>query len=142
MLGRDHALVLDRIGAVLAVAVGLAVSGGCHPGARAVSASEIQALESGQRVAAIRRAVDAEDRAMIPLLIDRLEDEDAAVRFAAIMGLEQLTGTRMGYRVGLSIEKRRQAVARWRRTYCSRSSSIGDADSSRRPVLGDGDYSS
>jgi len=119
---------------VLVLAVGLTVSCACRTKPGAVSASEIQSRESGRRVAAIRRVVDSGDRSMIPLLIDRLEDEDAAVRFTAMMGLEQLTGTRMGYRIGLPIEKRRRAVARWRGKYCSGTSSTGAADLSHSPA--------
>lgn len=52
---------------------------------------------------------------IIPLLVDRLEDEDEGVRFFAIVALQKLTGTRLGYRYRDSVHLRRYAVQRWRR---------------------------
>jgi hypothetical protein len=86
-------------------------------------------LESGDPGQRIRGIVDLTNRAtqtslplmdrprpadLIPRLVDRLEDEDEAVRFYAILGLERLTGTRLGYRYSGSVVQRRAAVERWR----------------------------
>ncbi len=60
---------------------------------------------------------------MLPQLVDRLEDEDSAVRFAAIIALDKLTGKRLGYKYGGSLETRSAAVARWRRYVAQRSGS-------------------
>jgi len=86
----------------------------------------LESRDPGQRIASI---VDLTNRAagtssastdrpqaadLIPRLVDRLEDEDEGVRFYAILGLEKLTGRRLGYRYGDSADQRRAAVDRWR----------------------------
>jgi len=68
-----------------------------------------------QRIQAIRQAARTGDKDVIPLLIDRLDDEDAAVRLYAILALEKLTGTRRGYRYEADENERNRAVQRWRR---------------------------
>ena len=77
--------------------------------------SNIQAPYSNDRILAIREAGERQDRLAIPLLVDRLEDEDAAVRFYAILALERITGDRLGYRYEESATDRNEAVERWRR---------------------------
>lgn len=76
---------------------------------------QMQSADVGERVAAIRRAAERGDVSSVPHLVDRLEDEDVVVRFAAIMALEELTGDRLGYAYGAAAEKRATAVSRWRR---------------------------
>lgn len=66
-------------------------------------------------MSAIIDAGDQQDRAAVPILVDRLEDEDPAVRFYAILALERLTGTRLGFRFEAPVHERRSAVERWRR---------------------------
>jgi|GEM_PF-862952 len=68
-----------------------------------------------ERAMAARYAAEIIDKPAIPLLVDRLEDEDEAVRFYAILALEKLTGTRMGYDYGASETQRWRAVQAWRR---------------------------
>jgi HEAT repeat protein len=67
-----------------------------------------------QRVAAICHACDIRDESVIPILVDRLEDEDEGVRFYAILALERLTGTRLGYEYHASEVERMRSVQRWR----------------------------
>ncbi len=86
------------------------VSGCASTGYRA----KIQAPYSYDRILAIREAGDRKDTVAIPLLVDRLEDEDSAVRFYAILALERITGERLGYRYADSAVDRQQAVERWR----------------------------
>jgi len=74
----------------------------------------IQSSEPGQRILAIRAAGEARDQSAVPLLVDRLSDEDMAVRFYAILALERITGTRMGYDYGGTLASRREAIDRWR----------------------------
>lgn len=74
----------------------------------------LNAERPNDRVAAIRHATEIRDRSAIPLLVDRLEDEDEAVRFYAILALERLTGTRMGYEYHAPEAQRLRAVQRWR----------------------------
>jgi hypothetical protein len=55
------------------------------------------------------------------LLVDRLEDEDEAVRFYAIEGLKKMVGTDMGYKFYEPASERLVAVRRWRRYVRERS---------------------
>jgi len=86
--------------------------GGCLDSSRR---NDIQSSEAGQRILAIKAAGDARDRSAVPALVDRLDDEDEAVRFFAILALERITGTRMGYDFGAPADKRVAAIDRWRR---------------------------
>lgn len=74
----------------------------------------IQSLDANDRILAIRAAADANDRAAIPLIVDRLEDEDSAVRFYAILALERMTGKRFGYDYAGPLADRNRAVDKWR----------------------------
>jgi hypothetical protein len=74
----------------------------------------IQSDDPHERILAIREAADSNDTSCVPLLVDRLEDEDEAVRFFAILALEKLTGQRMGYEYGKPLADRIAAVERWR----------------------------
>lgn len=104
----------SRIGVYVATVCWVVGLGGCGASA---SRSEL-ALESPDpsvRAVAIVRAADRRDESVVPLLVDRLEDEDAAVRLYAILALDRLTGTRLGYEYGGSEVERRASVDRWRR---------------------------
>src|SRR5882672_4351869 len=68
-----------------------------------------------ERILAIKQAGEQKDRAAVPLLVDRLEDEDDAVRLFAIVALEKITGERFGYDYGQSAVLRTEAVEKWRR---------------------------
>jgi len=68
-----------------------------------------------ERILAARHAAEIQDRQSIPLLVDRLEDEDSAVRMFSILALEKLTGTRLGYEYRDGASERGRAVERWRR---------------------------
>ena len=65
------------------------------------------------KVLAIQRAVDANDRSVIPQLVSDLDSDDPAVRFYAIEGLERLTGQTFGYRYFDDGIGRRQALKQW-----------------------------
>ncbi|MFQ5411732.1 MAG: HEAT repeat domain-containing protein [Phycisphaerae bacterium] len=74
----------------------------------------IQSENPGDRILAIRSAGEARDRGAVPLLVDRLEDEDDGVRFFAILALDKITGERLGYAYGDPPRLRAAAVERWR----------------------------
>jgi len=119
---------IRRAGAVLTVLL-LAISagsGGCgRPRVPYPQSFHSEAPED--RIAAIRRAVDTRDTAMLGLMVDRLEDEDEAVRFYAILGLERMTGTRLGYDYADDVAQRRRAVMRWREHVAGLSAAGGPA---------------
>ncbi|HSW44467.1 MAG TPA: HEAT repeat domain-containing protein [Phycisphaerae bacterium] len=68
-----------------------------------------------ERILAARHAAEINDPNAIPLLVDRLEDDDSAVRMFAIISLEKLTGIRLGYDYAADDVDRARAVERWRR---------------------------
>ena len=82
--------------------------------AQPMKLDDIQSHDALIRVKAIRAASERGDKRAIPLLVDRLEDENQAVRFYAILALEHLTGLRLGYRYDAPPESQPQAIARWR----------------------------
>ncbi len=95
-------------------------------GCRATPAqkADIQSRDPYSRVSGIQQAVSegrmtgdrATDRrrTAIPKLVGRLEDEEVVVRFSAILALEKITGTRLGYDYWSSQQDRSEAVHRWR----------------------------
>ena len=86
---------------------------GCA-GGQADLRSALESYDPGHRISAVKR-IAAEGRvALAPALVDRLDDEDVAVRLAAIAALEQLTGKRFGYKPWDPPEQRRAAVDAWR----------------------------
>ncbi len=75
---------------------------------------DIQSENPADRILAIRAVAEAGDTGSVPLLVDRLEDEDRAVRLFAILALEKITGHRFGYDYAKPNADRRRAVERWR----------------------------
>lgn len=75
----------------------------------------IQSPDPDARVLAIVKAGQRRDVRTVPLLVDRLEDEDEAVRLYAILALDKITGRRLGYDYAGPAGERAKAVARWRR---------------------------
>jgi hypothetical protein len=51
----------------------------------------------------------------VPALVERLLDADPGVRVVTILGLERLTGTRLGYDAGAAPAERRAAYFVWQR---------------------------
>lgn len=62
---------------------------------------------------AIHRAGEMKDRAAVPDIVERLHDDDPAVRLFAIKALEQITGERYGYNPYASADARQSAINRW-----------------------------
>jgi len=74
-------------------------------------------LESGdpvQRARAIKRLAGTKDPSLALRLVDRLEDDDPAVRFYAVLALRRLTGRDFGYNYALDPQRQPAAVRRWR----------------------------
>ncbi len=85
----------------------------CAPPARDL----IQRLEDKdplRRIRAIAEIARAEQTELVPNLVDRLSDDDAAVRFAAMFALQELTGTRLGYDYSSPLSERMKAIEAWR----------------------------
>jgi hypothetical protein len=76
--------------------------------------SAFTSAESSDRAKAILSAGERNDRVAIPLIIDRLDDDDVAVRSIAIQTLHRMTGQDFGYRTFDNVDERSKAVQRWR----------------------------
>ena len=83
--------------------------------------------DPGERAAAIKHAAEIQDGSVIHILIDRLEDQDEAVRLFAILALEKLTGQRHGYNYHASEVERFRAVQRWRRYLAETNNATGES---------------
>jgi hypothetical protein len=95
-----------------AALIAMAAAGSC-----AASGGASNLLESPDpqiRIQAIQDAADDGRIEVIPILVDRLEDEDQAVRLFAIMALERLVETRLDFCYWDPPRLREEAVARWR----------------------------
>lgn len=66
------------------------------------------------RIEAIKWAGDHNVREAVPVLVDRLQEDDPAMRFYAIEALKKITGGDQGYDYKADAVERRKAVARWR----------------------------
>lgn len=73
--------------------------------------------DPASKLYAITRAGENRDQTAVRHLIDQLDSDDAAVRMMAIMALEHVIGTRMGYNPYDTIENRQQAVEAWTQAY-------------------------
>ena len=85
---------------------------GCAGGG--ASHAAINSDDANERILAIRQAAVQRDNTAVPLLIDRLEDEDEAVRLFAILALDKLTGHRFGYDYSQPANRRAKSVEMWR----------------------------
>ncbi len=85
---------------------------GC--GGPADLAERLQSELASERARACIEAGQRRDTTVIPLLVERLEDDDADVRFFAILALKKITHKDMGYHYYDNYQKRTRAVRRWR----------------------------
>lgn len=102
---------MRAMGLILFVGWCLTMLGGCAERSR----DQIQSADPESRVRAIVQAAEVSDRQAVPLIVDRLDDEDEAVRVVAIEALRRLTGQDLGYRAYDPIYRRVEAVNRWHR---------------------------
>ncbi len=110
-MGRGNA-VMQRMVLIL----GVLAAAGCFS-FNPKPLTEEQKMNSSAGVEREQAVVDAglrQDRARIPTLINRLEDDDVAVRLAAINSLRSMTGKDFGYVAYDDEMTRRAAVTRWR----------------------------
>ncbi|MHC4443989.1 MAG: HEAT repeat domain-containing protein [Planctomycetota bacterium] len=100
---------------------------GCGPPKASYPASLLSENPT-ERASAIKYAAAIQDFSVIDILVDRLEDEDEAVRMFAILALERLTGHRQGYEYHAPASERWRAVQRWRR-YLAERNDVSDESS-------------
>jgi HEAT repeat protein len=111
-------------------AVALLGVGACSPRGDDLRRA-LESYEPAQRVCAVKAVAGLGDAAYVPALVDRLDDEDVAVRLAAIVALEQLTGERFRYDAWSSVEQRRLAVNAWRAYVAFQAESAGRPQTSQ-----------
>ena len=100
---------------VLTTAIAAAMLAGCGRQVAEVEYQQrIQDPQAAERVRAIVEALERDDRSALPLIVDRLDDEDAAVRLAAVSALREMTGQDFGYQPYGPLHERVEAVERWR----------------------------
>ncbi len=75
---------------------------------------QIRAEDPSQRIEAIVRAGNQKDTQALVHLVERLSDVEPAVRLAAAVALEKITGRTMGYEYYAPVEQRDRAIERWR----------------------------
>jgi hypothetical protein len=95
---------------------------GCGP-SRTPYPESLNSHRPEERILAAKHAAEIGDRDVIGILVDRLEDDDEAVRMFTILALEKLTGTRHGYDYHADQTQRWRAVQRWRRYVALQSAS-------------------
>jgi HEAT repeat protein len=101
----------------------VALVAGCA-GPRTPYPRALQSDRPGERMQACKRAAELQDRSVVGILVDRLDDDDEGVRLYAILALEKLTGTRLDYDYYAPEALRQRAIKRWR-AYLSRSAADG-----------------
>lgn len=74
----------------------------------------LQSDNPSVRITAIAQAGREKDAQSVPLLVDRLEDDDADVRLFAQQALDRITGQSFGYSYYAAPAERLAAVERWR----------------------------
>jgi hypothetical protein len=92
----------------------LGVLSGCGPGPAATVAQQLQSENPSERMAACVTVARQNDRAALPLVVERLDDPSPDVRFCAIHCLEQMTGQTFGYKFYQEDADRQEAVQQWR----------------------------
>ncbi len=102
----------------------LAAAGACAPSA-AILRQRLESHDAAVRIRALGAVVRRGEPELVPAVVDRLDDHDPAVRMYAILTLEKLTGTRLGYRYYAPSDKRRAAVAAWRRFLADQAATTG-----------------
>lgn len=79
--------------------------------------TDFESPYSGALIPAIVRAAERRDQEAVPRLIECLDNDDPAVRFAAIQALKRITGQTLDYDYAAPEPKRREHVDAWVRWY-------------------------
>ncbi|MCC7294113.1 MAG: HEAT repeat domain-containing protein [Phycisphaerales bacterium] len=113
---------------VAAVAPGMAGGAGCASPRTSQGTAGLEDADPVQRGRAVQAVAQQGDPSLAPLLVDRLEDEDAAVRMLAAEGLRRLTGQAIEFEADWPATKRAAVADQWRRRLAE-SASTGDEQS-------------
>lgn len=94
------------------LALSLLILAGCA-GPKMTWQQKMDSSAGVERAQAVMTVDEQKNRAAIPLLIKRLEDDNVAVRLDAIDALGDMTGKDFGYVAWDAELRRREAVRRW-----------------------------
>jgi hypothetical protein len=94
---------------IIAGVLGLVLSGCFTPDPKSLTSDNPAAS-----IPAIKDAATAQDRKAVPRLIVDLDDDDPAIRFAAITALQRITGQTLNYRYYDDSLQRQPAIQQWR----------------------------
>jgi len=87
---------------------------GCASPNDTVGLADLDSPDPAVRIRAIKWAGQNQVKTAVPLLVDRLAEQEETVRFFAISALRRITGTDHGYDYKADAARRRAAIARWR----------------------------
>jgi HEAT repeat protein len=104
------------------VLLGVAAGCGAEPSPRPVRPEFDLHHPSGTiRLHAIAQVAARRETSQVPALIERLDDEDPAVRLQAAAALREITGHDTGYEAYFSPAERQRHVGLWRAWWAARS---------------------
>ena len=119
-----------------AVALGcvwaIVVLNGCADVMRPVGLAELEDPEPIVRIRAIHWAGENAGEEAVPVLVERLAEEDKSVRLYAIASLKRITGNDYGYDYKANAQQRAEAVKRWRQALEGASDAGEDKDGKTR----------
>ena len=93
----------------------IVVLGGCANVMRPVGLADMEDPETIVRIRAIHWAGENAREEAMPVLVERLAEDDKSVRLYAIASLKRIAGKDYGYDYKASARQRAEAVKRWRR---------------------------
>ena len=101
----------------------ISLPGGCAQPQPAPVLSDLESPILDTKVRAIKWAGDNRLESAVPLLVDRLQEQDTSVRFFAICALKKITGTDLDYDYKANAQQRAEAIQKWRAFLLEKNSS-------------------
>ena len=89
----------------------LAATQGCIPR----ESQSISSVDPMASIPAIQEAARKKDHSAVGALVGQLDNDDPAIRFYAIVALQDITGQTMDYRFYDDPEERKLAIQRWQK---------------------------
>ena len=89
---------------------------GCDNPKKIGGLADLENLDPTVRIRAIKWAGENQVHDAVPLLVDRLQEQDRSVRFYAIMALRRITGDDLGFDYKADPAQRAEAVKKWRQS--------------------------
>ena len=89
---------------------------GCDSPKKIGGLADLENPDPTVRIRAIKWAGENQVHDAVPLLVDRLQEQDRSVRFYAIMALRRITGDDLGFDYKADSAQRAEAVKKWRQS--------------------------